>query len=114
MNSNILVITNNYHSSLTYTRMLMGYGYLVDEVQTFVGARVRLRAGLIPNIIIVDIKLYAEEKQGFVDWLSANHNDIQVLIIGKTDLSIWSNATVLHRPIYPEIVLDAVQQLNYA
>ena len=112
MNTSILVITNNFQSSLTYTHILMGYGYQVDEVQTFVGARVRLRAGLLPAVIIIDVKFHDDEKEGFINHLSHYHPGIPTIVIGQSDS--LANIIILKRPVNPESIINTIQNLELA
>lgn|GEM_PF-5269159 len=112
MNSNILVITNNFQSSLTYTRMLAGYGYAVNEATTLTGARVRLRAKLIPAIIIMDMKHHEADQIDFIEMITAEYTNIRIIHIGATQIA-GHNVTHLNRPVQPETILDTVKQLEY-
>lgn len=112
MNGNILVITNNFQSSLTYTRMLAGYGYAVNEVTTTAGAKIRLRAGMIPNVIIIDMKNHTDDQHEFLNMLSEQYPNIPVVQIGTQAIHIGHRMSFLQRPAQPETILNTLNQVN--
>lgn len=112
MNGNVLVITNNFQSSLTYTRMLAGYGYAVNDVTTITDAKVHLRAGMIPAIIIMDMKNHVPEQIEFIDFLSEQYSNIQVIHVGIEHLNSTYDMIYMQRPVQPEHILNTITQLN--
>ncbi len=119
MTGDILVITNNHNSSLTYTPTLMAYGHRIDEAQTFAGARIRLRAGILPSLIIIDTKFEQENCYDFIYALrtSSQWAHIQIIVIGTEFDAVDAlsmNIIRFARPVHIENLLATVQKAEIA
>lgn len=118
MNEHILIITNNHRSSLSYSTALASYGYNVVEAQTFEGARIRLRARMIPEIIIIDVTFHANDRKDFIyDLLrTPEWAHIQVIVVqgdhAMDETTLFRNIDAVYRPVDVQDIIATIQHLE--
>ena len=118
MNETILVITNNHRSSLSYSTALASYGYNVKETQTFEGARILLRARIIPETIIIDTSFRKNDRKDFIyDLLrTPQWSHIQVIVVqgdhSVDETTFFRNIDAVYRPVDVHDILQTIQHLE--
>ena len=114
MKRTVLVISNDYRSSVSYTAGLSGYGCEVYDTRTLETARALLRTQPHLDYIVIDIKFSAEETRNFLWAVRGEMGYVKtpMIFIGSTDreageaAAAW--ATFLPRPADVLAVLNAM------
>lgn len=104
----ILVVSNHRLSSLGYVAALNGYGYHVHDVQTFSGARILLRTGVQPHIVIVDMKFHTAENDACIEEICHAHPQAFIIVISADSQALYAHQ-VLPRPVELNTLLDVLQ-----
>jgi DNA-binding response OmpR family regulator len=116
MNASVLAISNFRNSSMAYLGALTGYGFRVEDTRTFEAARVLLRTGSKPTVIIIDVKFHTDEIAAFIHFLRhdmSNHT-VGIIVIGcenDTLLAYGANAC-LERPVKFEELLAVLEPVR--
>ena len=116
MNPSVLAISNFRRNSMAYLGALTGYGFQVEDTRSFEAARVLLRTGSNPTMIIIDVKFQNEEIAAFIHFL---HHEISnsaafITVIGcenDTLLAYGANAC-LERPVQFEELLAILEPVR--
>lgn len=117
MNEDIHSVGDGYHTAV-YAAGLIGYGYHVDEARTVDGARVRLRAGILPHVIIIDLRHADTHVFRLIQYLRQELNrwDIGVIVIGHQTQAegcyLAGANRFLTRPVEIDGLLDNVRALT--
>jgi DNA-binding NtrC family response regulator len=115
MNADIFIIGKS-HTNIVYTSVLIGYGYKVNDLQTFDAARIVLRTGNnIPRAIVVDMNNQSEQVKQFIQFVrqEVSHN-IGMVVIGsnnnEAENAYKNGATLfLYRPVESEGLVDVIR-----
>lgn len=116
MSASILAISNFRNSSMAYLGALTGYGFEVEDTRTFEAARVLLRTGSNPAVIIIDVKFHTEEIAEFIHFLrhELGNQATGVIVIGcenDTLLAYGANAC-LERPVHFEELITILEPVR--
>jgi DNA-binding response OmpR family regulator len=106
MNASVLAISNFRNSSMAYLGAMAAYGFRVEDTRTFEAARVLLRTGSNPELILIDVKFHTEEIADFIYFLrhEMGNQQVGIVVIGcenDTLLAYGANAC-LERPVQIE------------
>jgi len=103
--SNDIFIIGKSHTNIVYTSALIGYGYRVNNLQTFDAARIMLRSGDIPRAIVVDMNNHADQVKQFIQFVRQSVSaDMGVVVIGSNNQeseNAYNNGATLflYRPV---------------
>jgi DNA-binding response OmpR family regulator len=103
MSASVLAVSNFRNSSMAYLGALAGYGFRVEDTRTFEAARVLLRTGSNPDVILIDVKFQTEEIAEFIHFLrhEMGNREVGIVVMGyenDTLLAYGANAC-LERPV---------------
>jgi DNA-binding response OmpR family regulator len=116
MSASILAISNFRNSSMAYLGALAGYGFQVEDTRTFEAARVLLRTGSNPDVILIDVKFHTNEIAEFIHFLRHDMGNLEVgiIVIGcenDTLLAYGANAC-LERPVQIEELFAVLEPVR--
>lgn len=116
MNASVLAISNFRNSSMAYLGALVGYGFQVEDTRTFEAARVLLRTGSNPAVILIDVKFHSDEIAAFIHFLRHDMSKHAAFIIvmgceNDTLLAYGANAC-LERPVHFEELLAVLEPVR--
>jgi DNA-binding response OmpR family regulator len=116
MNASVLAISNFRNSSMVYLAALTGYGFQVEDTRSFEAARVLLRTGSNPSVIIIDVKFHTEEIAAFIHFLrdDMSNHPVEIIVIGcenDTLLAYGANAC-LERPVQIEELFTVLEPVR--
>ncbi len=112
----VLVISNNHSSRVTYAGALAGYGYEVAETPSFSEAQALLHTSSAPQAIVIDLKFSTSHAGAFIDYVrrTIGRDDIRIVVIGgnrneeQAVSSVGANA-FLYRPVQLNHLVQNVQ-----
>lgn len=84
MNTDVMIIGSKYHK-LSYATVMIGAGYRVNAIDTFRAARIVLRAGDPPPVIVIDLDDNPAEACEFIHMVRGllGLTETTVVIIGN-------------------------------
>ncbi len=106
--SNDIFIIGKSHTNIVYTSALIGYGYKVNNLQTFDAARIMLRSGDVPRAIVVDMNNQVDQVKQFIQFVRQSVSaDVGVVVIGcnnQESENAYNNGAnlFLYRPVEVE------------
>lgn len=113
--SEIFIIGNSYHN-VSYASAMIGFGYQVSEMRTFNAARALIKAGVIPQTIVINMKGQPLQVREFIDLVRAElyGEPIGIIVIGGSDremnVAYTHGADVcLQRPVNTEALVEVVR-----
>ena len=112
----LLVVDDDDDVRLALKLYLEAEGYVVEEAQNGSEALERLRRGLRPRVIVLDLMMPVMNGWEFREQQKAAHDlkDIPVVIFTATGLTtgIMDDITVLPKPVDALRLLDVVRQVS--
>jgi DNA-binding response OmpR family regulator len=77
----ILVTGSDNLLRITHSTHLAGDGFNVVEAQTYRDAQIILRAGMLPDLILINLKAVDASARAFVEWVRDEFSYLQVQIV---------------------------------
>lgn len=83
---NDIFIIGKSHTNVVYTSALIGYGYKVNNMQTFDAARIMLRTGDVPRAIVVDMNHQPDQVKQFIQFVRQTVSaEVGMVVIGSNN-----------------------------
>lgn len=90
----ILVTGSDNLRRITHSAHLASEGFDVVEAQTYRDAQTILRAGMLPQLIVINVKPADASAGAFVEWVRGEHHDVQIVAVGGDGAALGADVAL--------------------